>query len=223
MEWQVLESRINATLAQLEKLMLATRQVSDNLAHDLRAPLTRLRARLEAQLAKTDNDELAAALDDVDGLLKSFNALLTLSRLDSGIATLEAWPVNINELLDELHDLFAPLFEDNDMMLQVSGGDDLKLHGDANLLGQALVNLLKMFWRMALKSAARLNWRRSMRATRWFCHWPMAARALRSSGAAMRWTDLCNGCQPFNRRAWFGAVSGRRHLRPSWWRIASGR
>ena len=142
-EWQVLESRINATLAQLEKLMLATRQVSDNLAHDLRAPLTRLRARLEAQLAKTDNDELAAALDDVDGLLKSFNALLTLSRLDSGIATLEAWPVNINELLDELHDLFAPLFEDNDMMLQVSGGDDLKLHGDANLLGQALVNLLE--------------------------------------------------------------------------------
>ncbi len=142
-EWQVLESRINATLAQLEKLMLATRQVSDNLAHDLRAPLTRLRARLEAQLAKTDNDELAAALDDVDGLLKSFNALLTLSRLDSGIATLEAWPVNINELLDELHDLFAPLFEDNDMMLQVSGGDNLKLHGDANLLGQALVNLLE--------------------------------------------------------------------------------
>ena len=58
------------------------------MAHDLRAPLTRLRVRLETVLAKTENDEIAAAIDDVDGLLKSFNALLTLSRLDSGIAKL---------------------------------------------------------------------------------------------------------------------------------------
>ena len=142
-EWQVLESRINATLAQLEKLMLATRQVSDNLAHDLRAPLTRLRVRLETVLAKTENDEIAEAIDDVDGLLKSFNALLTLSRLDSGIATLEAWPVNINELLDELHDLFAPLFEQHNMRLELSCADNMNLSGDADLLGQALVNLLE--------------------------------------------------------------------------------
>lgn len=142
-EWQVLESRINATLAQLEKLMQATRQVSDNLAHDLRAPLTRLRVRLETVLAKTGNDEIAEAIDDVDGLLKSFNALLTLSRLDSGIATLEAWPVNINELLDELHDLFAPLFEQHNMRLELSCADNMNLSGDADLLGQALVNLLE--------------------------------------------------------------------------------
>ena len=142
-EWQVLESRINATLAQLEKLMQATRQVSDNLAHDLRAPLTRLRVRLETVLAKTENDEIAEAIDDVDGLLKSFNALLTLSRLDSGIATLEAWPVNINELLDELHDLFAPLFEQHNMRLELSCADNMNLSGDADLLGQALVNLLE--------------------------------------------------------------------------------
>lgn len=142
-EWQVLESRINATLAQLEKLMQATRQVSDNLAHDLRAPLTRLRVRLETVLAKTENDEIAEAIDDVDGLLKSFNALLTLSRLDSGVTTLEAWPVNINELLDELHDLFAPLFEQHNMRLELSCADNMHLSGDADLLGQALVNLLE--------------------------------------------------------------------------------
>ena len=142
-EWQVLESRINATLAQLEKLMQATRRVSDNLAHDLRAPLTRLRVRLETVLAKTENDEIAEAIDDVDGLLKSFNALLTLSRLDSGVATLEAWPVNINELLDELHDLFAPLFEQHNMRLELSCADNMNLSGDVDLLGQALVNLLE--------------------------------------------------------------------------------
>ena len=142
-EWQTLESRINATLAQLEKLMHATRAVSDNLAHDLRAPLTRLRVRLETVLAKTDNDEIAAAIDDVDGLLKSFNALLTLSRLDSGIATLEAWPVNVTELMGELHDLFAPLFDDSEMRLELSCADNLNLAGDAGLLGQALVNLLE--------------------------------------------------------------------------------
>lgn len=142
-EWQVLENRINATLAQLEKLMRATRDVSDNLAHDLRAPLTRLRVRLEAELAKTESDELAAALDDVDGLLKSFNALLTLSRLESGLTTLEAWPVNINDLLAELHELFAPLFEENNMRLELSCAESVSLAGDANLLGQALVNLLE--------------------------------------------------------------------------------
>ncbi|MGB1550585.1 MAG: sensor histidine kinase, partial [Parvibaculales bacterium] len=111
--------------------------------HDLRAPLTRLRVRLETVLAKTENDEIAEAIDDVDGLLKSFNALLTLSRLDSGIATLEAWPVNINELLDELHDLFAPLFEQHNMRLELSCADNMNLSGDADLLGQALVNLLE--------------------------------------------------------------------------------
>ena len=142
-EWQVLESRINATLAQLEKLMQATRAVSDNLAHDLRAPLTRLRVRLETVLAKTENDEIAAAIDDVDGLLKSFNALLTLSRLDSGIAKLEAWPVNVTELMRELHDLFAPLFDESEMRLELSCADNLNLAGDAGLLGQALVNLLE--------------------------------------------------------------------------------
>ncbi|CAI8182635.1 MAG: Sensor kinase CusS [Alphaproteobacteria bacterium] len=142
-EWQLLEQRINATLVQLEKLMQATRQVSDNLAHDLRAPLTRLRVRLEAALAKSESEDIAAAIDDVDGLLKSFNALLTLSRLDSGLTTLEAWPVNVTELMGELLDLFAPLFEEHNMRLELSCADNMNLSGDAGLLGQALVNLLE--------------------------------------------------------------------------------
>ena len=145
-EWQALEAQINAMLARLEKLMHATRQVSDNLAHDLRAPLTRLRARLEALLAKGDrgaDNEIGAALEDVDGLLRSFNALLTLSRLESGVATLQAWPVELAPLMAELHDLFAPVFENKKMTLRIEGGDDLQLKGDAALLGQALVNLIE--------------------------------------------------------------------------------
>ena len=142
-EWQALETQINAMLAQLEKLMGATRQVSDNLAHDLRAPLTRLRARLEGLLAETDTPDMAAALEDVDGLLKSFNALLALSRLDSGVTKLAAGPVDVAALLADVHDLFAPVFEDGDMQLAISCADGLSLSGDADLLAQALVNLLE--------------------------------------------------------------------------------
>ncbi|MCH1568842.1 MAG: HAMP domain-containing histidine kinase [Alphaproteobacteria bacterium] len=142
-EWQALETQINAMLAQLEKLMQATRQVSDNLAHDLRAPLTRLRARLDALLAKSDTDELAGALDDVDVLLRSFNSLLTLSRLDSGVAKLNAEPLNVSTLLTDMHDLFAPLYDEQNMRLALSVDDGLKHVGNAGLLGQALVNLLE--------------------------------------------------------------------------------
>ncbi len=142
-EWQVLQSQINAMLAQLEKLMQATRQVSDNLAHDLRAPLTRLRARLEALLADTDSDDVAGALEDVDALLKSFNALLTLSRLESGVSTLRAAPVHVATLLGEMHDLFAPVFEDKAMQLTLLTDNGPAVFGDAGLLAQALVNGLE--------------------------------------------------------------------------------
>lgn len=142
-EWQALAAQINAMLAQLETLMGATRQVSDNLAHDLRAPLTRLRARLEGLLADTGEAALAGALEDVDGLLKSFNALLALSRLDSGVTTLNAEAVDVAALLADMHDLFAPIFDDNDMTLGLACADAPRLSGDAALLAQALVNLLE--------------------------------------------------------------------------------
>jgi signal transduction histidine kinase len=142
-EWQTLEAQINAMLAQLEKLMGATRQVSDNLAHDLRAPLTRLRARLEAALADTGAEALADALEDVDGLLKSFNALLSLSRLESGVASLQAQEIDVAALLEGLHDLFAPVFEEQEMALKIDCAPDLELSGDAALVAQAAVNLLE--------------------------------------------------------------------------------
>lgn len=142
-EWQALAAQINAMLAQLETLMGTTRQVSDNLAHDLRAPLTRLRARLEGVLADTGEAALAGALEDVDGLLKSFNALLALSRLDSGVTTLNAEAVDVAALLADMHDLFAPIFDDNDMTLGLACSDAPRLSGDAALLAQALVNLLE--------------------------------------------------------------------------------
>ena len=81
-EWSLMAGHINTMLARLEKLVGATREVSDNLAHDLRAPLTRLRMRLEAISEGAEDaqlDQLADAMGDVDALLRSFNALLALS------------------------------------------------------------------------------------------------------------------------------------------------
>ena len=145
-EWALMASHINTMLARIESLMADTKQVSDNLAHDLRAPLTRLKARLEALLEQSEDtarDQLADALEDVDGLLHSFTALLALSRLESGAAKLTRQPLDGAELLTNLHDLFEAVFADKQMHLVLELAPVSGLEGDEPLLVQAVANLLE--------------------------------------------------------------------------------
>lgn len=145
-EWAQMAVHINDMLARIEQLMQATKQVSDNLAHDLRAPLTRLHMRLEKLALKNSGetaDELAEALSDIDGLLRSFAALLTLSRLDSGVVKLARQPVDITRMVDDMHDLFEAVFEDADMQLVAEAEPIVDFTGDPQLMQQALTNLLE--------------------------------------------------------------------------------
>lgn len=145
-EWALMASHINTMLARIESLMADTKQVSDNLAHDLRKPLTRLKARLEALLEQSDaraRDQLADALEDVDGLLHSFTALLALSRLESGAAKLTLQPLDGLELVTNLHDLFEAVFADKQMHLALDAVAVNDFEGDEPLLVQALANLLE--------------------------------------------------------------------------------
>lgn len=151
-EWAMLADHINALLARLTDMMAEARQLTDGLAHDLRGPLTRLKARLEQMQADADaaaQADYVAALADIDGLLKTFAALLTLSRLDSGAAQLDPRPVDTDALLADLHDLYAPVFEEAGMQLTAQTGVGLHVSGDAALLMQACINLLENVLRHA--------------------------------------------------------------------------
>ncbi|MGC6535305.1 MAG: sensor histidine kinase [Parvibaculales bacterium] len=145
-EWAEMADHINAMLDRLEQMMAATKQVSDNLAHDLRSPLTRLHIRLQ-RLAEQAEPALAGeieeALAETDGLLRSFAALLTLSRLDSGVTKLVRKPVDITALVSDLHDLFEAVFADAEMDLPLKADTVQGFFGDAALLQQALSNLLE--------------------------------------------------------------------------------
>ena len=145
-EWALMAGHVNTMLARLEKLVDATREVSDNLAHDLRAPLTRLRMRLEALTESADDaqlDQLSDAVSDVDALMRSFNALLALSRLESGTMQLTRRPLDLVRLVEDMHDLFEAVFEARGMQLSVATEAINDMTGDEALLSQALANGLE--------------------------------------------------------------------------------
>ena len=114
-------------------------------AHDLRSPLTRLRNRLEAGLKETEPDAQVAALarsiDDVDGVLATFNAILRLSRVQAG-ATGSFRRLNLVEIADELSDLYEPVCEEQGLAFEYVRDGELWVHADRDLVAQAMANLL---------------------------------------------------------------------------------
>lgn len=143
-EFAHLAGNINAMLDRIAQLMQATREVADNIAHDLRSPLNRMRARLElALLPGSGGDEkaeaIAASLTDADDLLETFEALLTIARLDHGAAPNFA-PVELSALIDDLADYYAPLAEERTLTLRAESTAPVEITADRHLLFQALSN-----------------------------------------------------------------------------------
>lgn len=142
-DFDQLADNLNRMLARIEALMASVRQVSDNIAHDLRTPLTRLRQRLEA--VPLDAPEIDAAIADADELLATFNALLRIARVESGSRRAGFAEVDLAALLADLADLYEPLAVEQRLELTVAlpaHGETRTLHGDRDLLFQALANLV---------------------------------------------------------------------------------
>jgi signal transduction histidine kinase len=143
-----LAARVDTTLDRLEAGVAAIRQVSTDVAHDLRAPLARLRMRLEPQALDTANPEalrheIGAALADLDGISATFDAILRLSRLQSGAVELAREPVDLGALAVETHEILAPAAEDAGHRLDLVLPDrPVIATGDRELLSQAVVNLV---------------------------------------------------------------------------------
>ena len=142
-----LAENLNAMLERIEALMLGLKEVSDNIAHDLKTPLTRLRNRAEEALAKSSNEsEYRAALErtieESDGLIRTFNALLMIARAESGQARDNMDDFDACEVAHGIQELYEPLAEDSGLTLNVKA-EPARVHGNRELISQALANLVE--------------------------------------------------------------------------------
>jgi signal transduction histidine kinase len=146
-EFDRLAATLNAMLDQIEHLMTGIRTVSNNVAHDLRSPLTRMRAQLEtavdqAQTVESLRETCTSVLAEADGLLATFNALLSIAEAESGVRLKDAAPVNLGALATDAVELYEPLAEDRQLSLTASATEGASVLGNRELVFQALSNLL---------------------------------------------------------------------------------
>src|SRR5579871_6662476 len=142
-----LAGNLNAMLAQIEALMTGLKEVSDNIAHDLKTPLTRLRNRAEEALAKSGSEAdyraaLERTIDESDGLIRTFNALLMIARAESGQARSDMTDFDAAEIAQGIQELYEPLAEDKGLELVVRA-QSAPMHGNRELISQALANLVE--------------------------------------------------------------------------------
>lgn len=142
-----LAENLNAMLERIEALMAGLKEVSDNIAHDLKTPLTRLRNRAEEALAKSGSETdyraaLERTIEESDGLIRTFNALLMIARAESGQARGNMDDFDAAEVAGGIHELYEPLAEDDGMTLKVKA-EPTPVHANRELISQALANLVE--------------------------------------------------------------------------------
>ena len=142
-----LASNLNAMLERIEALMMGLKEVSDNIAHDLKTPLTRLRNRAEEALARSGSEAdyraaLERTIEESDGLIRTFNALLMIARAESGQARGNMDDFDAADVAEGIHELYEPLAEDGGVTLRLKTAP-APLHGNRELIGQALANLVE--------------------------------------------------------------------------------
>lgn len=146
-EFDGLASNLNAMLERIERLLKGMRQVTDNVAHDLRTPLNRIRSRLELALMTPPEDAeirevLEQTLRDADGLIATFNALLSIARIEAGAPQSEWEIVNLSDLAVDVVELYEPLAEEKEIVLSLEAPEPVPTVGNRQLIAQALANVV---------------------------------------------------------------------------------
>lgn len=146
-EFDRLSENLNAMLTRIASLNEGLRQVSDNIAHDLKTPLTRLRNRAEAALAHAKDsaeyrEALEATIAESDQLIRTFNAILMISRLEAGYSTEATEKVDLAGLVNDVVELYEPAAEEVGVVLEAETAGQATVDGNRELIAQALSNIV---------------------------------------------------------------------------------
>lgn len=146
-EFDALARTLNDMLDRISQLIAGIRNATDNIAHDLRSPLTRHRARLESRLENPPSSSEWAPwvednLRDIDQVLATFQALLKIASIDSGLLRAAFQPIDLVPLISDAADFMEPLAEARQQKLTVTLPEHAHLQGHRDLLFQLIINLL---------------------------------------------------------------------------------
>lgn len=157
-----LAQSLNLMLGRIEQLMAGMREVSDNIAHDLKTPLNRLRNRVEEALREPADevgyrDALELTIEEADGLIKTFNALLSIARLEAGAGGDDRDSLDLSALVSDVAEFYEPVAEERGIALKADMAGFIPVRGNRQLLGQALANLIDNALKYGATRAAQSN------------------------------------------------------------------
>ena len=145
-EMDQLAINLNAMLDRIQVLMESLKRVADDIAHDLRTPLSRLRHRLEAARVKAGSDGepvIEQSIAELDAILETFSALLRIGQIESGARRAAFSDVSLGQVVSTVSDAYAPVAEDRGQRLKAVVEGTLSIHGDRELLTQMVANLIE--------------------------------------------------------------------------------
>jgi signal transduction histidine kinase len=139
-----LAATFNQMLDRIQRLVAGIREMTDNIAHDLKSPITRIRGQAEISLAAGGPlEELAGtAIEESDRLLAMIDAMLFISRTEAGVTRPDCKPIDLAALVRDACELFRALAEDKRIRLACSAPEQLTLAADAPLVQRMLANLI---------------------------------------------------------------------------------
>ena len=144
-DYDLLATNINNMLDQIRLLIANIQNISNHISHDLRTPLTRMRGKLETVLSSASHqqtDNILDAIEEADTLLSAFNAILRISKVESGAAKADFTLLSLNKLIEDVVEFYEPLASDQQMKINIQLNTETKINGDRDMLFQAIANIL---------------------------------------------------------------------------------